>query len=473
MASEKVSKIYLKEGFPYRKEELVNLFIDSSSEGNTTNKLLDPLRIRGMIRNATEETVESESNRDSLLSVDEDYKDKIVFSFVGIFYHFNKIVFVLPKYWQDSDINKLNSGVQDDSLMAQVSNVYKTIKKYKKLDSHSFSSLALNKNESESIISLWLFFLDDYFSNGIYSNDKQLERNGFDGELLWEKTINKYDPVIIDKSPFYIDIISRRQIRNDDSLISRMHEVIVTECSMLLNRYGLLSLFEYSEAELTDLKLSDYGDKEFLIHQITLETNIQFNSRKRLLLDCMNKYLQNEPISDNGLLFLYGTNSMHMVWQMVCSDVIGNDISLLPDIPSSVWEWDGKNGEFEKTLQPDILHIEDDFLSILDAKYYVPHFDKKCNLIGAPGVGDIDKQYLYAFAYPKYKGMIKNAFLFPSFNKSKVIEKIGTFSMPLFSMKYVGIDCDPIILIKIDADNLFSYYLNDKKIPFSLISNCC
>ena len=139
----------------------------------------------------------------------------------------------------------------------------KAIRKYKnnKLQiTESFSS-DISNSDNGTMLSIMVFLLDDFFANGLYVDDIVKESDTHIGEILWEKTINNYTPDISSDSPIYLNLLMRRRIRSKESFFSKLHAAIISSCSRTLSDYGILSIFDYSNADISDLNISDLGDE--------------------------------------------------------------------------------------------------------------------------------------------------------------------------------------------------------------------
>lgn len=185
--------------------------------------------------------------------------------------------------------------------------------------------------------------------------------------------------------------------------------------------------------------------------------------------------------SDN--ISFVGTNSFNLVWEDVCSVVMGDCInktikelgltysknnkqsSLISDVISKPkWTHNESNVSHisPKTLIPDIITIKDNKLSIYDAKYYKIKLDDK-ELKGNPGVGDVTKQYLYELSYKDFAkennlDIDTNAFLMPT--EDKVESKIGYASMELFhALK--GVELKQIDVILKPSEEMYRLYLEE------------
>lgn len=91
----------------------------------------------------------------------------------------------------------------------------------------------------------------------------------------------------------------------------------------------LIDLFELTEVDLTDEKLDDFGDKEYILYRIEKELNVQFNTRKQLILKTIYTYIDKRgSLYDIECLSLFGTNSFNLVWEKVCSDIMDNQLNI-------------------------------------------------------------------------------------------------------------------------------------------------
>lgn len=254
----------------------------------------------------------------------------------------------------------------------------------------------------------------------------------------------------------------------------------------LLDMYGVY---------LTDFLLDDLGDKEYLLHRISNELNIEFNSRKQYVLKLMSALLlENTSVSDTDSIALFGTTNFNLVWETVCADVFDNKLkvplSSLPlsqpiKIPDNIlvtkietlkdlierpkWISTDNNIIFSDTLIPDLISVEkkenECVFVILDAKYYTMCL-KNNKVEGQPGIGDITKQYLYQLAYKTFIELneiqqVKNCFLMPT-EKNDIIS-VGYVQVEM--LEQMGLES--IQVRELPAHRMFEYYLQRKKMSIS------
>lgn len=75
--------------------------------------------------------------------------------------------------------------------------------------------------------------------------------------------------------------------------------------------------------------MDDFGDKEYILYKIEKELNIQFNTRKQLVLKTMYAYLYRRgSLFDIDCLSLFGTNSFNHVWEKICADIMDNQLDV-------------------------------------------------------------------------------------------------------------------------------------------------
>lgn len=368
-----------------------------------------------------------------------------VFTFVGVIVVAGRVLKCYPKY--------LLHNVHPKSELQQV---LKVLEKYNTKEQIVRMFNDSSESSSFNLLAVLLFLLQDYFENGVYSNTEEIVESNGSGEILWDKTINETFTLLSHNRPYYTDLQTRKRVTDDFDYFKRLHECILTQASEELKDAELLDLFEITGVDLTDEKLADFGDKEFILYRIEQELNTQFNTRKQLLLKTMYAYIDHSgSLYDTDCLSLFGTNSFNLVWEGICSDIMDNQlevrmgalrlpVSLRPGydrntklielIEKPLWSATGKTAN--DTLIPDLITINGSQFFIFDAKYYNAQLEEGNSPKGQPGIESITKQYLYQLAYQRFifdHGFtsVKNCFLLPTENNE--IEKRGEASMTMLS----------------------------------------
>ncbi len=337
--------------------------------------------------------------------------------------------------------------------------------------------------------------LNDYYESGVYNNTEDIIEVNGEGAILWEKTINDGFTLIRDNRPYYTELYTERSVDDDQDYYKRLHECVLTECSKQLREAQLEDLFELESIDLSDENITDFGDKEYILDRLQAELNIQFNTRKQILLKTMYTYISQERkvLDENDGLSMFGTTAFHAVWEKVCADVFSNrlatplaglDLSnknlegynpkskLIDIIEKSEWANSEATYKATDTLIPDIISVGSsdggDYFVILDAKYYNIQLEINKPLRGNPGIGDVTKQYLYQLAYKKFIqqnsiATVKNCFIMPT-EKKQIINK-GIARLPMLE----ALGLENIQIRQLPATRIFEYYLTMKKIEIDCL----
>lgn len=404
-----------------------------------------------------------------------------VFTFVGVITVAGRVLKCYPKYI----LNK----VEPKNELKQV---LKVLEKYNSKEQIVRMFNDSSESHTFNLLAVLLFLLHDYFENGIYTNtDDIIESNG-SGEILWDKTINDTFTLLSNNRPYYTDLQTRKRITDDFDYFKRLHECVLSIASNELKDADLLDLFEIAELDLSDETLDDFGDDDYILYRIEQELNVQFNTRKQLLLKTIYAYVSHGGnLRDTDCLSMFGTNSFNLVWESVCADVMDNQlqkslgslalpvslrsdyngkITLIDLIEKPLWSLPNKPAS--STLIPDLVSIvkenEEYKFIISDAKYYNARLEPGKPPKAQPGIESITKQYLYQLAYMKFLGdhnikIIRNCFLMPTEN-DEIIDK-GTVSMGMLDR----LELEKIQARCVPAKLMYSHYLEGSKIDINLL----
>lgn len=400
-----------------------------------------------------------------------------VFTFVGVIVVAGRVLKCYPKYLLNVD--------QPKNELRQVLKVlekYNTKEQIVRMFNDSSESNAFN------LLAVLLFLLQDYYENGAYSNTEDIIESNGAGEILWDKTINDTFTLLSNNRPYYIDLKTKKRVTDNYDYFKRLHECILTRASEELNDAELLDLFEITGVDLTDEKLDDFGEEEYILYRIEKELNTQFNTRKQLLLKTIYAYIAHSgSLYNTDCLSLFGTNSFNLVWEGICADIMDNQLEvrleslqlpmplkpeydrkqkLIELIEKPLWSVTGKVAK--DTLVPDLISISNGQFIIFDAKYYNAQLEPGNAPKGQPGIESVTKQYLYQLAYQKFISdhgfsVVKNCFLMPTENKE--IEDHGEASMKMLS----SLGLQDIKVRYLPADIAYDYYLSGRKMDVGLL----
>lgn len=411
-----------------------------------------------------------------------------VFTFVGVITVAGCILKCYPKY------------ISKDAPRAELKQILKVLERY-----NSKEQIIQMYNDSEesssfNLLALMIYLLNDYYENGVYTNTQDIiEANGI-GEILWDKTINETFTLLSNNRPYYTELLTKRRVMDDFDYFKRLHECILSLFTEELRKADLLDLFDIMPVELSDEELDDFGDNEYIRYRIENELNVQFNTRKQLVLKVIYAYItHSNNLSSVDSFSMFGTNSFNLVWEKVCAEVMDNQLentlgslklpvalngnykatdTLISLVEKPKWVGIGIDGNsFTKiakdTLKPDLVSIQMrdgvcEFV-IFDAKYYMIQLECSKKLRGQPGISDIIKQYLYQLAYKKFIDLhrinkVKNCFLMPT-EKPDIINK-GYANMEMLD----DLGLRHIQIRQLPASKMYEYYLNGDKMDISKLN---
>ena len=468
---------YVQEQKRYTQEELCRIFECSEEYAIPIIRKLKEYSILKAVRASADQKDRSDLIEEDIEIADvgiDDNEFLYIFTFVGIIVIAGLVLKCYPKYLNIPEpVNELRQ-------------ILKVLEKYNEKEQIIRMFNDSSENHSFNLLAVMLFLLTDYHENGSYNNTKDIvESNGM-GEIIWDKTINETFTLLSNDRPYYTDLQTKKRISNDYDYYKRLHECILTKISKELVAAQLVDLFEIGEVELSDEDIEDFGDKDYLLYRIEKELNIQFNTRKQLVLKTLYTYIERSgSLFDVNGLSIFGTNSFNLVWENVCKVILDNQLDvplgLLPlPIPlksgydkqmklihlveKPLWSYTGKCAQ--DTLIPDSITISSSQFIITDAKYYVTKLEKNQVPKAQPGIESITKQYLYQMAYQQFIEdhqfeSIINCFIMPT-ETDGVLDK-GVVSMKMFEK--LGLKSIEVRFLS--AGEAFEHYLSGTKISLS------
>ena len=399
-----------------------------------------------------------------------------VFTFVGIINVGDKILKCYPKYI-----------MSNSNPLEELKQVIKVLQKYnssKEQIIYMFNGD--DDSKSFNLLALQLFLINDYYDNGLYTNSNTVVETNGRGEIFWDKTINETFAMLNRNKPYYVELQTKKNVQNERDFIKRLHEVVLSEISKELEEADLLNIFDITEVELTEENLSDLGDIDYILYRIENALNVEFNTRKQLLLKALYTYVnENGHLHDLDCFSMFGTNSFNLVWETVCADIFDNKLKTplseiklpkklnddynknqrLIDIIEKPY-WSVPDAPASDTLIPDLITIyekeEKFYFIIFDAKYYNTVLEEGKLPSGVPGIEAITKQYLYQLAYKNFlieHGIenVHNCFLMPT--EKEEIEHKGYVSLGMLN----DLGLQKIQVRKIPAKEAFDCYLKGNK----------
>lgn len=467
--------VFLREQKCYARKELMDLFECSENQLDLIVRKLKEFGIVKFVRLSRAQFNMSELVDETIevgaLEIDSREYD-YVFTFVGIVVVAGRILKCYPKYLFNVE-----------KPIIELREICKVIEKYNSKEQSINMLNDYTENRSFNLLAVILFLMQDYFDNGIYNNSKDIIEVYGSGEILWDKTINETFSMLSNNRPYYVEIQTKKRVNNDFDYFKRLHECILTKVSKELREADLLSLFELTAIELTDESLYEFGNKEYILYRLENELNLQFNTRKQLVLKTLYSYIKHDGrLACIDEISFFGTNSFNLVWECVCKEILNNQLDMtlgqlksyvrlnqddnlqtkLIDLIEKPF-WSTTNKKANDTLIPDLITIFENRFYIFDAKYYTPKLKYGEIPKGQPGIKSVTKQYLYQLAYKKFIDAhdfedVKNCFLLPT--EEKVLKDLGEVSMEMFEelgLQNIKVRCIP-------ASIAYECYLSCKKI---------
>lgn len=481
--------VFLREQRRYSQEELKKEF--KCSEENTVKILkrlkeygvLKAVKISDIQKQLTDLVDEEVEIADVELGENEYF---YVFTFVGVIIAEGRVLKCYPKYLKNS-----HSPRKELKQVLQVLTKYNFKEQIIRMYNESTDSSAFN------MLAVMLFLLHDYYENGAYTNSQDIIEVNGSGDILWDKTINETFTLLSNNRPYYPELLTTKRINDDFDYFKRLHECILSRCSKELASADLLELFDIMGVDVSDESLDDFGENEYILERINRELNVQFNTRKQLLLKTLYAYVAHSNSLENIDCFsMFGTSSFNLVWEDVCKEVLDNQLNkplgalklpipltaeyrakkhklLIDLIEKPIW-YSVSNIELGqgKTLIPDLVSIvktENSFKFIIfDAKYYTATLENGKPISEYPGIESVTKQYLYQLAYKQFVAdhqieCIHNCFLMPTEEESMLDKGYVSLSM----LDNLGLE--KIKIRFLPATQMYSHYLMNKKIDVELL----
>ena len=473
---------FLKEQKRYARAELIELLGGSDECLANAIRRLKEFGILKIVRSSDAQMAMSDLAEEDVGIVDtgSDADLYYIVTFVGLVVVGGYVLKCYPKYLAD-----------DSHPTEKLAQVLKVLEKYNAREQvvRMFSETV--KESRLNLLTVMRFLIRDYYEHGAYTNSQVVIETNGSGEINWDRTISDTFALLVHGRPHYVDLRTKRRLDDERDFFKRLHESVLTKFTRELQEADLLTLLDIPGVEVSDEALDALGDTDYLLYRIECELGTQFNTRKQLVLKVLQAYLsQRVTLGELDGFSVFGSNSFELVWQNVCSSVIGNHLARpisglpLPTRSQSGYsgtstlksiidkpKWTGKDeaGDFThtsaKTLDPDlavILVVDGKHqLVIIDAKYYTIQLHRDKKLVGQPGIGDVTKQYLYQLAFRAFTQSlgitdVRNCFLMPT-DEPDIVD-LGYTSLGMLSR----LKLENIQIRLLPAGEMYDLYLQGK-----------
>lgn len=396
------------------------------------------------------------------------------FHYVGILQYGQSLLYVLPKYC--NEVNAQTEVTTGDPRWEPFKLVMQVIEQYEK----SKRELGEEADEQpwDDTLHVMVELVTDYVKNGVYRDDEHVDEINGKGRILWQRTIQKTLPFIQDGEPIYMELHTRRKQEDDQNFFTRMHHYLAHQAWSVLHAVSLDSLLSLPDIPAPEDSDSDFSEKDYMLDRIRAELSQQFDSRRRYLLQLMERYLSREEESFCNGFHTFGKTEFHTVWEEACRVAFGMEKSTPEQMEASepFWVFDD-TAHVGSPLVADMVKVDGRKLTILDAKYYVPPKEGKPEDIvkKMPGIGDIIKQQLYelalklkvscthSFLHPCVRGgniNVRNLFIIPCLEQENT-RNVGSVEIPMLA----GLGLAPVEIRKVKPHTIWQAYLNHSTIP--------
>lgn len=433
--------------------------------------------------------------------------------------HDKRIVFV-PKFFEkDERCYKGQEGLGccQEALTEAQKIVLQAVFKYRKeKNAMLFASGQMPLAEGvSSRLSIYIALIADAMEHGPYLVERRLlVENGL-GEIDWPATIATQTPLWHNSRPYYLKHWTAGVGYDESHFVTLLHAQLLRTCFKEIEEWGLASVLGLDLDGIEDADEFDWCKSEYCLAKISDEMKVQFVTQKQYTLKLMRAVIEdvwNEGEDSQDLQF-FGMTGVHELWERAIKDVLRDEINKKPEdtnaelecdpddkkekekagkalleyIDAPVWKTGGSDVygfSVDESGKHTADRLEPDFVAtyrdkdantcnfvILDAKYYCPRVEGR-RISGQPGVGDVNKQFLYQLAYRKLIGYnqkqgqlnVHNAFVLPRpFKDSAPTNKERGLSPTTFAKVrvdfFAGIMPCELSVVYIDGVHLLDCYV--------------
>ncbi|WP_460619970.1 LlaJI family restriction endonuclease [Hymenobacter ruber] len=393
-----------------------------------------------------------------LVKVDEDGAALRQFNFVGFLSFGELLVCVLPKFYRPLR-DKDNVDELARLLLQTMEKHGPVTERGDPLDEPDFTA---DRSPLFDELTVGRELITDYLANGLLIHElKYNELNG-PGRIDWEVTVQREYALVTAGGAFY-PVTHTAARRSIDSLkLTEIHKAVLNLC---VERYGWASDYEITADFDSAVELGTYDDE--LLQTLRQELNQTYvDSRLRTIRNLISfiEQVNGEESRPN----VFGTRFFHRVWEKVCAALFPASGAWKRDLLKPLWhDHSAQTYTDEATrLIPDSVYQcqSQSAIIIIDAKYYNVKVQSTPSLRydGAPGIGDVLKQFVYEDAVTKAMAgeppfEIRNCFLFPAADEVSgfPLRHLGfiTYDLQAFSGKR-------IMMATVSANKAFANYVN-------------
>lgn len=273
-------------------------------------------------------------------------------NFVGIKYNKGDIRIIFPLGF---DI-----PTDDNECKKAVNLLFKIIKlsNEKNLDLEDGGNY---KEDSHGLpVDSYLWVLNDYITNGLYSDHETIYEQNQKGKINWKRTF-KTKFLISHNSLIYLNPVVEKN-SNIKNVLTEIHSVCIDKS---IDVIGAL----YSGISKINMVKTTTSRIKYYVQIIEKEMLNSFDDRKKMLLYHLKRILQEQIDNGNNPIRDYGIRHFEAIWEYMVNKVYGDD-NISKYYPTTEYYIEGRDKFIPSKLRPDTIFIHENIFYILDSKYY-------------------------------------------------------------------------------------------------------
>ena len=224
----KIISRYIREQKRYTKNDLRSMFFFDETGVEKFIKTLKAYGVLKSVKNNADQLEMSDLLDDDIEITDETAESGdclYVFTYVGVITCGNRVIKIYPKYILSNS----------NEPLAEMKQIMKVLERYHNSEKQIINVFNSNGDDkSFNILAVILYFLNDYYEYGIYTNSEDIVEINGEGPILWGKTIDESFAFIDNNKPYYMKLFTSKTVDDDTDYFKRLHECIITECSKQL-----------------------------------------------------------------------------------------------------------------------------------------------------------------------------------------------------------------------------------------------
>ena len=341
-------------------------------------------------------------------------------SFIGLKIIGNEIHFYYPESYC---FNLESSDVRKDVI-----DLLHTISLAKKGSKEFIQTYNTHNQDGEFALMSYLWVINDFLSNGFYTNRERIYKANQSGRVNWKRTLQS-QPIVSNGNIIYRGLTV--EIKNNiDNILVDIHKFCVKKSIDFIGW-----LFNLNSSFIEKKPYNDALKNQYL-QTLQQELDKTFDDDKRLRLTHLKNIITGLDASDDRNGFVYGVDSYYYVFERMIDAIFGNVKSIKDFNPKATWQLVRNNYQEKPSseLRPDTIIIDGSTVFILDSKFYRFGFTGDENDL--PETTSIQKQITYGDYIKKNVSKfnidtVYNAFLIP-YDKTRKLFKSDS------NLQYIG-----------------------------------